>query len=215
MKQERRSQSRSKKEEEVDRSTSTTIGSVTVTDIASSSGRGDKSDKQHMPVKDGVQVPVPRSCSECSSVVCAHVANNLDDILYQNKIEASSISDVFYMQEFLSSEYVQNLFKWLKSLPHASDQGCGYSTRNHSSQEQKYNGKWTRLKFSQRNVALFDFNLISMHSSILKSSQSSTLTKISASKWPLLQDLCDVLVQIKAFPPSHPPNHILINEYQV
>jgi hypothetical protein len=62
MKQERRSQSRSKKEEEVDRSTSTTIGSVTVTDIASSSGRGDKSDKQHMPVKDGVQVPVPRSC---------------------------------------------------------------------------------------------------------------------------------------------------------
>jgi len=58
----------------------------------------------------------------------------------------------------------------------------------------EHNGKWTRLKHANRKVALFDGTICNLPS--------------------VLQRLSNTLVAIGAFHPSHPPNHVLINEYQ-
>lgn len=166
---------------------------------------------------DGGQGPTEETSIQCA----ATNSNSLDKILQCNKIESNtaSISDVYYIKDFLSSVYVEKLSDWLKSLPHADANDSHTSTRTFklspSNQEEQYNGKWTRLKFSQRNVALFDFNLGSTATArILEQGVPSLRTQECSSRWPLLQHLCDVLVQIKAFPQSQPPNHVLVNEYQ-
>ena len=161
-----------------------------------------------------------------STTLCAAITQNITNVLNQNRIEGpSSISDVFYIQEFLSPEYEQKLYRWLKSLPHTSDQDVRQKFSRQQEEAQNYNGKWTRLRFSERNVVLFDFSPkpsgddssinINFNSSTPAQSASVAPAFPSTSQWPLLQRLCDVLVQIKAFPPSHPPNHVLVNEYQV
>jgi len=143
---------------------------------------------------------------------CTHV--NLIDILEQSRIVSirgdstmeimndsenvnmrESPSNVYYMQHFLTDEYTNNLIQWLHHLPHAS-----HDTDNDTTNQDHYNGKWTRLKFSQRNVALVDFGCY-----------ANPRTNIIP---PLLEKLAQTLVDIQAFPPSHPPNHVLINEYQ-
>ena len=126
-----------------------------------------------------------------------------------------SLSDVYYIPNLLSTEYVEKLTKWLQSLPRIGIEGKHSLNTRHTkhtssmdtdtrNDESQYDGKFTRLKFSQRNVALFN----------LSSSTSATATASQHTyRYPLLQSLCETLVQIQAFPSSHPPNHVLVNEY--
>ena len=128
-----------------------------------------------------------------------------------------SLSDIYYIPNLLSTEYVEKLTKWLQSLPRIGIQGKNSLNTRHTkhtrsmdmdaggarNDESQYDGKFTRLKFSQRNVALFN---------LLSSSTSATASQHTY-RYPLLQSLCETLVQIQAFPSSHPPNHVLVNEY--
>lgn len=99
----------------------------------------------------------------------------------------SKLSNVYYIPQCLNDNSIQILTKWMQSLP---------KTSNNQNNEKDYHGKWTRLKHAQRNVALFDLN---------DNDDNNT---------QLLQQLSKLLIQIDAFSPSHPPNHVLINEYQ-
>eukprot|EP00979_Chaetoceros_neogracilis_P019262 scaffold12081_cov308-Chaetoceros_neogracile.AAC.2 len=151
---------------------------------------------------------------------CTHV--NLTDILEQSRIISihheenstdnydtanakKSPSNVYYIQHFLSAEYTNDLMEWLHQLPHASNTDTEHTRTRTRTNQDHCNGKWTRLKFSQRNVALIDFGC---YASFNTDGTSAPFIP------PLLQKLSQILVDIKAFPPSHPPNHVLINDYQ-
>lgn len=98
---------------------------------------------------------------------------------------SSSFCDVYYIENFLGEQFSDCIVTWLNSLP--------FVEKDNLSDPSAYHGKWTRLKHSNRNVALFD----------LKLSTHFILGKLVAS-----------LMDIQAFPFSHPPNHVLVNEYQ-
>ena len=106
------------------------------------------------------------------------------------------IDSIFYMQNFLPSNNEREILTWLTSLAEHSPQQLANRAIRQSEREEsiQHNGKWTRLKYARRKVALFDDTLCHFH--------------------PILQSLSDALVEVGAFPSTHPPNHVLVNEYQ-
>lgn len=105
------------------------------------------------------------------------------------------IDSIFYVQNFLPSNNEREILTWLTSLPEHSPQLANGAVRQSEREESiQHNGKWTRLKHARRKVALFDGTLCRFH--------------------PILQSLSNTLVEVGAFPSTHPPNHVLVNEYQ-
>lgn len=129
-------------------------------------------------------------------------------LLPQNKISkethristsVSQIDSVFYAQNFLSHTQTQEIISWLESIPEYSRQQHFGSNANVDKLSEReislqHNGKWTKLKHARRKVALFDGTICTLPD--------------------ILQRLSNTLVAVDAFPSSHPPNHVLINEYQ-
>ena len=112
-------------------------------------------------------------------------------------ITPQMIDSVYYSRNFLSTDQSNEILSWLGSIPSMSCIGphpIKPLTERYESMQ--HNGKWTRLKHARRKVALFDGTLPSCNLP------------------PILQRLSNTLVSIGAFPKSHPPNHVLINEYQ-
>lgn len=116
------------------------------------------------------------------------------EILNSYKVGDPDIcSDIYYMRNFLPSEFSKKLVEWLKTLPHATIDAS-------SSSIDKFNGKWNRLKHAQRNVAMFDLKRIE---------------SLENQKVPYLLDIiCKKFVEMNIFSLTHPPNHVLINEYE-
>jgi len=105
------------------------------------------------------------------------------------------IDSVFYVPNFLPSINQLEILTWLTSLPEHSQHHASNGIRKSEREESlQHNGKWTSLKHAKRKVALFDGNLCNFP--------------------PILQSLSNILVEVGAFPSSHPPNHVLVNEYQ-
>mmetsp|Transcript_27929 Transcript_27929/g.61304 ORF Transcript_27929/g.61304 Transcript_27929/m.61304 type:complete len:318 (+) Transcript_27929:61-1014(+) len=94
---------------------------------------------------------------------------------------------VYYVPEYLPDEYSSKLKNWLLSLPERFDDG---STEDQISESAPC---WTKLRHSQRRVALFDGRKLSL---------PAPLAAISRS-----------LVGSGAFPSTEPPNHVLVNDY--
>jgi alkylated DNA repair protein alkB family protein 6 len=93
---------------------------------------------------------------------------------------------VYYIENCMDGTFSNSIRSWLRTLPReVMDRGCSNSS--------SFEGKWTRLKHAERNVALFDLN---------------------HAPYPILEKLVDALMSIEAFPADHRPNHVLINEYQ-
>ena len=119
------------------------------------------------------------------------------DELYRVAGTRSIIDSVFYAQHFLSSTQEKEVMKFLSSIPEYTQHSSSREVIAKNEREEKsiqHNGKWTRLHHAKRKVALFDGTICSL---------------------PLiLQRLANTLVDIGAFPSTHPPNHVLINEYQ-
>lgn len=116
----------------------------------------------------------------------------LSKLLENSRVGSDVLSDVFYIEKFLCPKFERKLTWWLKSLPTINN-----NEKNVTSTDGilKYHGKWKRLDFARRSVAMFDFRVVQ---------------EIP----PLLQVLIDVLLRLGAFPDTHPPNHVLVNEYQ-
>lgn len=131
----------------------------------------------------------PTTTPQCCTSEFLGISNN-NIKSYEVK---SILKHVYYVPRCLTEEYIQCLSEWLQSLPMVPRDN---NTRK-SNDELDFNGQWTRLKHAQRNVALFDLR-----------------AEIRNKNTPLLDRLCHFLIQIKVFPESHLPNHVLINEYQ-
>mmetsp|Transcript_29491 Transcript_29491/g.62145 ORF Transcript_29491/g.62145 Transcript_29491/m.62145 type:complete len:322 (+) Transcript_29491:112-1077(+) len=122
--------------------------------------------------------------------------NELSKEIYRIRTP-TMIDSVFYSQNFLSSIQEREIMSWLQSIPeyshHESRRSVPVGSQNEREESREHNGKWTRLEHARRKVALFDATIcIFPH---------------------VLQRLSKTLVAIGAFPSSHPPNHVLINEY--
>ncbi len=104
------------------------------------------------------------------------------------------IDSVFYVPNFLPSKNQRGILAWLASLPEHSQPTNSAIRLSEREESLQHNGKWTRLKYARRKVALFDGTLCLLP--------------------PILQSLTKILVEVGAFPSSHPPNHVLVNEYQ-
>ena len=142
-----------------------------------------------------------------STSVSPHCLCPYDTLLPQNQIceeihrisSPSLIDSVYYAKNFLTSRQSEEIISWLRTISEYSPQhdlavsGVRLTEREESLQ---HNGKWTRLKHARRKVALFDRTLPSVDFP------------------PILHRLSHTLVAIGAFPKSHPPNHVLINEYR-
>jgi hypothetical protein len=148
----------------------------------------------------------------------------------------ATLSDVYYMPEFLTPEFTKLLLDNLdeslllacccspldcssrsnggRSSSSSNDNGKNQSQQQQQQQQQQHphNGTWTRLYYSQRNVAVFDLTQKPCCCDIIDN-HNPRLHDVSLRLYGLLQTLAKVLVQIKAFPETHPPNHVLINEY--
>lgn len=108
----------------------------------------------------------------------------------------TKIDSVFYAKDFLSPAQAREITSWLQLIPEYAQQQYGASSKRLTEREEslQHNGKWTRLQHAKRKVALFD----------------GTLCNLPI----ILQRVSNTLVAVGAFPASHPPNHVLINEYQ-
>ncbi len=119
------------------------------------------------------------------------------------------LKNVYYIPQCLNNEYMEYLSSWLHFLPRHNS-----ANKTNANNEKEYFGKWTRLKFSQRNVALFDLRRAASDGNAAKGSDTLDMGMDMDMDTKILNDLCNLLIEIEAFPQSHPPNHILINEYQ-
>ena len=147
-----------------------------------------------------VMLPTDQSSSgACSS-------NN--EVTYESRLPQNKISEnihrirtqkaldsVFYAQNFLPPTQAKEVMAWLQSIPVYSQRKGTLGIKETEREESiQHNGKWTRLAHARRRVALFD----------------QTIAHFP----PILQRLSNMLVAVGAFPSSHPPNHVLVNEYQ-
>lgn len=115
--------------------------------------------------------------------------------IYRLAGSRTTIDSVFYARDFLSSAQGCEVMTWLGSIPEYSERWCRDGKIMEEREESfQHNGKWTKLKHAKRKVALFD----------------GTITDLPI----ILRRLTDTLVAVGAFPPTRPPNHVLINEYQ-
>lgn len=155
-----------------------------------------------------------QSLPKCSTLELSKTTTAETDVgKYQVKTKNQKYEDclkhVYYIPQCLTEEYTTSLSNWLHSLPKVSNDAYQINKKNNETVEEYFNGKWTRLKHAQRNVALLDLRL---HYNQNKKTTSNNRTDIDVA---LIERLCHLLVyEIKAFPESHPPNHILMNEYQ-
>jgi hypothetical protein len=94
---------------------------------------------------------------------------------------------VTYKRDFLSTKQCHELRDWLLSLPSSSSND---TTKQRGEEE----AAWNTMTFAKRRVLLFEDG--------------------DLSPLPLpLQQLTQLLVRLHIFPTSHPPNHVLVNEY--
>jgi alkylated DNA repair dioxygenase AlkB len=94
---------------------------------------------------------------------------------------------VTYKRDFLSTKQCHELRDWLLSLPSSS------SSSNDTTKQRGEEAAWNTMTFAKRRVLLLDGD---------------------ASPLPLpFQQLSQLLVRLHIFPSSHPPNHVLVNEY--
>ncbi len=123
------------------------------------------------------------------------------------------LKHIYYIPRCLTEDYMYNVSSWLHSLPHQTS--TSQSNGTGSNNENDFNGKWTRLKHAKRNVALFDLRK-DIYANNDKDDHDIDREKELNRKNSifLLDQLCLMLVQIGAFPATHPPNHVLVNEYQ-
>lgn len=148
-------------------------------------------------IKDGVIAASPLlSNDHIQSFTCLLHHGRIVDELYRVAGTRSIIESVFYAQHFLSFKQEKEVMEWLSTIPeYTQHSGCrDVIARDEREVSIQHNGKWTRLHHAKRKVALFD----------------GTVCKIPL----ILQRLFCTLVNIGAFPFTHPPNHVLINEYQ-
>jgi hypothetical protein len=95
---------------------------------------------------------------------------------------------VTYKRDFLSTKQCHELRDWLLSLPSSS------SSNDTTKQRGEEEAAWNTMTFAKRRVLLFEDG--------------------DLSPLPLpLQQLSQLLVRLHIFPSSHPPNHVLVNEY--
>lgn len=116
------------------------------------------------------------------------------------QIPPTLLNNVLYEEHFLSEGFASLLLQRLQQLPHDPPYRSR-SFRNQGHQSSCESIHWTRLPHAQRNVALVDL-------------QSSSTPTLPSPVSDLLKQLCQVFLQLHIFPSSHPPNHVLINEYQ-
>lgn len=130
---------------------------------------------------------LPSNEQEITSISCYNTETSSQiDMLSKHIVSTSNLKNcVHYIPNFVKPDFAKSVIDWLQDLPHTS---------NVYESEADYHGKWTRLKYAQRNVALFD------------------LRNGSSESW-LLSAFCQVLVDIGAFPEEKRPNHVLVNEY--
>jgi alkylated DNA repair protein alkB family protein 6 len=152
---------------------------------------------QHEAAIHANQTFLPRSNSRIShetSYRCENYYSRIQVVGDAHRITCSraNIDSVFYVQNFLSPHVGQSIMSWLSSLPEYSHDGLVRQTEREECL--RHNGKWTRLIHARRKVALFDGTICNFPT--------------------ILQHLSHTLVAVGAFPSSHPPNHVLINEYQ-
>ena len=117
---------------------------------------------------------------------CITDASSDINILSKHIVSTDKLKNcVHYIPNFVKPEFAKSVIDWLKSLPHTS---------THYESEADYHGKWTRLKYAQRYVLLFDF-------------------RNGTSEPSLLSALSNLLIDIGAFSTEKRPNHVLVNEY--
>lgn len=151
----------------------------------------------------------------CSTLDFSETTMNTIDIgkyevHVKNQNIEHSLKHVYYIPQCLTEEYIQSLSQWLHSLPKVSYDQYKSNQKDHQTEtmDEYFNGKWTRLKHAQRNVVLLDLRLLSSQGKTTVENKTNVNTI-------LIERLCHLLTYgIKAFPESHPPNHILINEYE-
>ena len=126
---------------------------------------------------------------------------------------------LYYIPQFVTSEYSQALMAWLQALPAAQDHpnknnnhnnnnnkssSSSSSSNNHSNnnpQQQAYQaalGRWTTLKYAKRRVALFDSRY-----NALPPPLSALVDVLQTQVWDCLSGNQN----------RHTINHILVNEY--
>lgn len=158
-------------------------------------------------VEPSITLPSASTSSMSNADECTsndHSSSSLatyETLLQQNKLSdhhrvGSHLDSVFYAQNFLSSISSKEIMAWLQQcIPEYDPNGPGERVgRTEREESIQHNGKWTRLKHARRKVALFDGTICNLPF--------------------ILQRISNTLVAIGAFPPSHPPNHVLVNEYQ-
>jgi len=145
--------------------------------------------------------PNPSTCTEVVSSVDPYDTmlpqNQLSEDTNRIRSSTNDINSVFYARDFLAQTQTQDITSWLTSIPdytQNNDRDATKMKQNEREESIRHNGKWTRLKYARRKVALFDGTISSLP--------------------PILQRLSNTLVAVGAFPSSKPPNHVLINEYQ-
>mmetsp|Transcript_28615 Transcript_28615/g.61047 ORF Transcript_28615/g.61047 Transcript_28615/m.61047 type:complete len:324 (-) Transcript_28615:21-992(-) len=153
-----------------------------------------------------VPLPLNQSNSDACTLNTESSLESYQSILPHNHLSRdihqlgspTTIDSVFYAQNFLFSEQAREIMSWLSSIPEYSQHGTSRGTsgirQTEKEESVQHNGKWTRLKHARRKVALFD----------------GTICNLPI----ILQRLSNTLVAIGAFPSTHAPNHVLVNEYQ-
>lgn len=113
---------------------------------------------------------------------------------------ASPIESVYYLQNWLTSEYGMKLKTWLLSLPEEN-------TSNDEKAAAISNPFWTKLRHARRRVALFDGRRGGDGSNTAGSGNATSLP-------PPLAHIASALVEAGIFAEETPPNHVLVNDYR-
>ena len=140
----------------------------------------------------------PSKCDDSEHSLAPYKSLLPENRFSEDAHRIGDIRSVFYSPSFLPPAQAKDVLSWLQSCPECTQQsanpGTGDNRQSEREESIRHNGKWTRLKHARRKVALFD----------------GTICKLP----PILQRIANTLVAVGAFPASHPPNHVLVNEYQ-
>ena len=107
---------------------------------------------------------------------------------------ASPIESVYYLPNWLTSEYGMKLKTWLLSLPEQNTSRPTCSNDASKAAAAISNPCWTKLRHARRRVALFD-------------GRRDCLP-------PALAYIAKALVEAGIFAKKTPPNHVLVNDYR-
>jgi len=145
---------------------------------------------------------------------------------YRVSHPTNQLEEVYYIADFLTPQFTKLLEEILVDSRLSSS---SLSSLSSSSAATTTTSLWTRLAYSQRNVAVFDLKDTDNHINNNHCHVNNNINNINNDNINnnnnnkdniynniqiLLTTLAKALVQIKAFPDdTHPPNHVLINEY--